>query len=100
MLGNEQYTGMFVMCRKRVADEKLQAVQNIYNQACAETEQMKIDSKKRADMIRLAQDISKEHTLTQTLSEMLIDKVFVYPDKRIEISWKVRDFCRDYAENV
>ena len=45
--------------------------------------------------IALAKDVKKENTLTQALSDMLIDKVLVYPDKRIDVIWKMQDFCRD-----
>ena len=39
--------------------------------------------------------MKKENTLTQALADMLIDKVLVYPGKRIDVIWKMQDFCRD-----
>ena len=31
------------------------------------------------------------------LSDELIDKIFIYPDNRIEIAWKMPDFCENPA---
>lgn len=48
--------------------------------------------------IQIAKDVNKENTLTQALADMLIDKVLVYPDKRIDVMWKIQDFCRDWYD--
>ena len=34
---------------------------------------------------------SDADTLTTELSELLIDRVLVYPDKRIEVAYKIQD---------
>lgn len=36
--------------------------------------------------------VSNENGFSQALSDLLIDKVFVYPDKKVKIVWKVRGF--------
>lgn len=80
---------------KEKYNEMLKAIQPLYDKSLKATERMKIDAKTRAETVQLAKDIAKENTLTQTLSDMLIDKVLIYPDKRLEVSWKVQDFCRE-----
>lgn len=79
---------------KEKYNELLQAIQPLYDKALKETERMKIDAKTRSQTVQLAKDIVKENTLTQALSDMLIDKVTIYPEKRVEVSWKIQDFCR------
>ncbi len=36
--------------------------------------------------------ISTESIFSQTLSDLLIDKVFIYPNNRVEVVWKVQEF--------
>lgn len=36
-----------------------------------------------------------EMVVDEATADMLIDKVLVYPDKRIDVIWKIQDFCRD-----
>ncbi len=44
---------------------------------------------------QIVQEISAADGLTQTLVDLLIDRVYVYPDKRIEIAYKVKDIFSD-----
>ena len=55
-------------------------------QAQKQDEQMRQDSRKEATKAILDVD-----TLTTELAELLIDRVLVYPDKRIEIAYKIQD---------
>ncbi len=38
--------------------------------------------------------------LTRPLAEMLIDKVYIYPDNRVEVQWKVAAFMDSTANNI
>ena len=49
-------------------------------------EQARQDSRKEA-----SKAIFDADTLTTELAELLIDRVLVYPDKRIEIAYKIQD---------
>lgn len=55
-------------------------------QAQKQDEQVRQDSRKEATKAILDVD-----TLTTELAELLIDRVLVYPDKRIEIAYKIQD---------
>ena len=55
-------------------------------QAQKQDEQVRQDSRKEA--IKAILDVD---TLTTELAELLIDRVLVYPDKRIEIAYKIQD---------
>ena len=51
-----------------------------------EDEQTRQDSRKEA-----SKAIFDADTLTTELAELLIDRVLVYPDKRIEVAYKIQD---------
>ena len=51
-------------------------------------------AKASEDELRQIADVSLgTDKLSASLVELLIDKVYVYPDNQIEIIWKVADFC-------
>lgn len=55
-------------------------------QAQKQDEQVRQDSRKEVTKAILDVD-----TLTTELAELLIDRVLVYPDKRIEVAYKIQD---------
>ena len=58
--------------------------------ACDELQ--KQDEQARRDSCKKASKaIFDADTLTTELAELLIDRVLVYPDKRIEIAYKIQD---------
>ena len=54
-----------------------------------------LENDEKLKTLQTAKTVKKENTLTQALADMLIDKVYVYPDNRLEIEWKIKDFCTD-----
>lgn len=52
-----------------------------------------MDEKEKSARIKLAHEVTEAGGLTAELSETLIDRVYVYPDSRVEIVWKIKDFC-------
>ncbi len=81
------------MAEKEFWDEKLKSLQSLYNHSTEQIEIMKIDSKTKSQIIQIAKDVSKENILTQALADTLVDKVYISPEKNIEIAWKIQDFC-------
>nr|WP_312577731.1 recombinase family protein [Sedimentibacter sp.] len=53
----------------------------------------KADCEENIKVREIAGDISKETSLTRTMIDLLIDKVYMHPGNRIEIIWKVADFA-------
>ncbi|MDR1703495.1 MAG: hypothetical protein LBS19_02250, partial [Clostridiales bacterium] len=47
---------------------------------------------KDATRQKLAAQASAENGLTLALVDLFIDKVLVFPDNRLEIKWKAKDF--------
>jgi site-specific DNA recombinase len=83
--------------KKDTLDGKLQAVQRLYNRSCKQVEIIKIDNKTKSQILHMAKDVLKESTLTQTLADALVKRVYIYPNKNIEIVWKILDFCHDFS---
>jgi hypothetical protein len=47
------------------------------------------------EMKKLAETVKSASSLTKDLADLLIDWVRIYPNSRIEIDWKIKDFCKD-----
>ena len=76
---------------KAACDELLLKTKNAYAAVLAQAkqkqdEQTRLDSRKEA-----SKAIFNTDTLTTELAELLIDRVLVYPDKHMEIAYKIRD---------
>jgi len=65
----------------------------------AETTAMSAAKSSDDEIRKLAGTALGERKLTRPLVDLLIDKVFVYPDSRIEIIWKVADFTANIKED-
>jgi len=78
---------------KAAIDTELSRLSQAFNTLKAETAVM-VASKTSDDELRhLAETADDEGKLSKVLMDLLIDKVYVYPDNRVEIDWKVGDFA-------
>ena len=76
---------------KAACDELLLKTKNAYAAVLAQAKQ-KQDKQARQDSRKEASKaIFDADTLTTELAELLIDRVLVYPDKRIEVAYKIQD---------
>jgi len=74
-------------------DAELSHLNRAFESLKAETAAM-MASKTSDDEIRhLAETASAEGKINKALMDLLIDKVYIYPDNRVEIEWKVADFA-------
>lgn len=78
---------------KAVYDAELNDLKRFHVALSSKTAQMRMDNEDATAMLRIAEDISNEKSLTRTLAETLIDRIEVFPDNRIEIAWKIQDFA-------
>lgn len=79
--------------KKLELDTELNRLNGAYSILSAKTVQLREDRDHADKTAVLAGDIQKETGLTQKMMDLLIDKIYVYPNKRIEILWKVKDFA-------
>ncbi len=73
-------------------DNKLNNLKSSLADISLKTELLKKKKEKETTLHNISDVISNESTLNKTLSDLLIDKVFVYPNNRVEIAWKVQEF--------
>ena len=68
-------------------------MQRLHSAIATVTAQMQMDKNARDCLSVVAHDISKEASLTQKLTDDLIEKVLIFPNNQIEIQWKVQTFA-------
>lgn len=99
----EEITLEVFTSEKAKLNKKADELKRQYKLVAEQVEQMKMDSSKKNEIVQMAKDVSediaKENSLTQELADLLIDKIYVYPDKRIEIQWKAGSFFSEKFEN-
>ena len=76
---------------KVACDELLLKTKNAYAAVLAQAKQKQDEQARQDSRKEASKAIFDADTLTTELSELLIDRVLVYPDKRIEIAYKIRD---------
>ncbi len=79
--------------RKKTLDAALDRQKDVHEIIC----EQEAKSAPSAAAIKAAREALQSDKLGQELADLLIDKVLVYPDNRIEIQWKVSGFGRHDA---
>ena len=73
-------------------DNKINDLKQTLSDITLQTELLKTKKEQKTTLINISEIVSKEQKFNQALSDLLIDKVFVYPHNRVEIVWKVQNF--------
>ena len=76
---------------KAACDAAILKAKNAYAAIAAQAKKKKEEQNRQSSRTEIAKAITDAECLTPELVNLLIDKVFVFPDKRIEIAFKVRD---------
>ena len=76
---------------KAACDELLLKTKNAYAAVLAQAKQKQDEQARQDSRKEASKAIFDADALTTELAEMLIDRVLVYPDKRIEIAYKIQD---------
>jgi len=79
--------------QKAAIDIELDRLRRIHTDLEAQTSQMQMNEQEKSASKKLAQEVAGAGGLTPELADTLIDRVYVYPGNRVEIVWKVKDFC-------
>jgi DNA invertase Pin-like site-specific DNA recombinase len=80
---------------KTVLDELLQKTKNAYASVKAQAKQQQAEQARQTSRQKAAKAVLNATGLTTELTDLLIDRVFVYPDNRIEITYKTQDIFED-----
>ncbi len=76
---------------KAACDELLLKTKNAYATVLAQAKQKQDEQARQDSRKEASKAIFDADTLTTELAELLIDRVLVYPDKHIEIAYKIQD---------
>lgn len=85
--------------KKAEIDTELVHTKNIYTTVTAHAKQAQKDYEAKLQRQEIIREVSNADSLTEALTDALIEKVYVFPDDRIEIVYKVKDIF-DTAEYV
>ena len=77
--------------RKEILDAKLLKAKNAYAALTAQAKRDQEAQARKAERQSISKELSAADVLTTELTELLVDKVYVFPDRRIEIVFKVKD---------
>ena len=76
---------------KDACNELLLKTKNAYAAVLAQAKQKQDEQAQQDSRTETAKAIFDADTLITDLAELLIDRVLVYPDRRIEIAYKIQD---------
>ena len=76
---------------KASCDAAILKTKNAYAAIAAQAKKKQEEQARQSSRTEIAEAITNAETLTQELVNLLIEKVHVFPDKRIEIAYKVQD---------
>ena len=83
---------------KAACDELLLKTKNAYAAVLAQAKQKQDEQARQDSRKEASKAIFDADTLTTALAELLIDRMLVYPDKRMEIAYKIQDFLVEVAD--
>lgn len=76
---------------KAACDAAILKAKNAYAAIAAQAKKKKEEQNRQSSRTEVAKAITNAEGLTPELVNLLIEKVYVFPDKRIEIAYKVQD---------
>lgn len=77
--------------RKSSFDENLAQIKSSYVAMKAKAEEKKVVDDRQQQRQQLLADMQAEDTISNELAEQIIDRILIYPDRQIEIVYKVSD---------
>ena len=77
--------------QKEQISEKLLEVQNTKAVVMARLEAEQEERQHQRQQMDISRMLTESDGLTSELVDLLIDKIYVYPDKRVDIAFKIRD---------
>lgn len=78
--------------KKHEINRELDGLKRIQAILTAEAAQSQASRQAKTARQRAAHEIAHSHDLTAGLCDTLIDRVYIYPNNRVKIVWKLQDF--------
>ena len=76
---------------KAACDAVILKAKNAYAAIAAQAKKKKEEQNRQSSRTEIANAITDAESLTPELVNLLVEKVYVFPDKRIEVAYKVQD---------
>lgn len=77
--------------RKTDYDAEIRKVKNAYAAVTAQAKLKREEQARQSNRQEIVHSIAEADALTSELTDLLIEKVYIFPDNRIEIVYKVHD---------
>jgi len=77
--------------KKQSVDARILKVKNICAALAAQSKKEQERYEELIQRRQIIRDVTSADKLTQELADLLIERVYVYPDQRIEINYKIQD---------
>jgi len=84
---------------KAVIDKELNRLTHALNTLKSEAAILSAAKSSDDELQQLAKTALKAEKLTRPLVDLLIDKVYIYPDNHVEITWKIESFISKKSSN-
>jgi len=79
--------------KKREIYRSFDRLEHLKSMLAAQAEQVQMNEKAKTAKIKAAHETVNANGLTADLCNALIERVYIYPDNRISVIWKIKDFC-------
>ncbi|MDL2287408.1 recombinase family protein [Eubacteriales bacterium OttesenSCG-928-G02] len=86
--------------QKAALDEQVNRLRQQHISAQEQSERNKAAVKRFDKLKTVSEETRYKHGLTQSIADMLIEKVFVFPNGSIEILWKFEDFTIEKGKDA
>lgn len=70
---------------KAIYDDKLTELKNIYSNISVQSELLKTEKNRKEKLLEIANTVKEQDSLNKIITDLLIDKVLIYPQNYIEI---------------
>ena len=86
--------------KKEQLDTELDNIKRLRSSVSVEVRQSKAVKDESSEIVKIAEEVKVTDSLTRSLVEALVDKVYVFSGERIEIVWRFDVFCKEEIRNV
>lgn len=76
---------------KAALDAEILKAKSAYAIVAAQAKKQQAQHEEQVQRNQIVRELSSADSLSQSLADLLIDRIFVYPEKRIEIHYKIKD---------
>ena len=84
--------------RKLSLNQESDRLEQIYSSLCSKVSEFQVGDDMKRECGNLALKITAAGCLTSELADCLFERVYIYPDRRVDILWKIKEFCEETTD--